>query len=176
MISKTERLELRSIVRQQFKVLREEVTHRKTEVLADVEEEIASRYHDEDEAWEQATAAAYNVVADANRQVNEIFRNLLGQTHTEDQYVGWRPPRRDQQKKADLRKLATRKVDATVTGALLQLSRQEADLLRELAVGALESDEARGFLRSIPAAAQLVPLARLAELEAELGHDQDRFE
>jgi hypothetical protein len=56
-----------------------------------------------------------------------------------------------------------------VAGAKLRLNRQEADLLRDISLGALESDEARQFLTGIPAAAELVPLARMAELEANLG-------
>ena len=47
----------------------------------------------------------------------------------------------------------------------IALDRQEADLLRTLAVGALESEEARAFLAAIPTVGQLVPAARLAELD-----------
>lgn len=43
-------------------------------------------------------------------------------------------------------------------------ARQEADLLRSLAVDALESDEARSFLGRIPTVGELVPSVRLAEL------------
>ena len=63
-------------------------------------------------------------------------------------------------------------LDAQARGALLTLERQEADLLRQLALGALESEEARAFLASIPTVGELVPASRLAEIEA--AFDEDR--
>jgi hypothetical protein len=57
-------------------------------------------------------------------------------------------------------------IDAQARGAQLALERQEADLLRQLAMGALETEEARAFLRAIPSVGELVPASRLAEIEA----------
>jgi hypothetical protein len=54
-----------------------------------------------------------------------------------------------------------------VQQALLALDRQEADLLRNLALDALETDAARGFLDRIPTVADLVPSRRLREIEAQ---------
>ena len=54
MITKTERTELRGIVRQQFRVLRAEVDQREAEVIADAEEQINGKYADEDAAWAEA--------------------------------------------------------------------------------------------------------------------------
>jgi hypothetical protein len=51
-----------------------------------------------------------------------------------------------------------------VRRAELAVERQEADLLRTLAVEALESEEARAFLKMIPSVAELVPSTRLNEL------------
>lgn len=59
--------------------------------------------------------------------------------------------------------------------ALLRLSRQEADLLSELAIGVLESAEARAFLGAIPTVGELVPAARLAQLEAQFGADETEY-
>jgi len=56
-----------------------------------------------------------------------------------------------------------------VRTAVLRLDRTEADLLRELSLDALESDEAKAFLSSIPSVSELVPGVRLAEIEASLG-------
>lgn len=44
-------------------------------------------------------------------------------------------------------------------------------MLRTLAVGAIESEEARAFLAAIPSVSELVPAARLAELEASMTDD-----
>ena len=50
--------------------------------------------------------------------------------------------------------------------ALLNLDRQEADLLQSLALQTIETDAARQFLAAIPSLGDLVPAARLAEIEA----------
>lgn len=171
-MTKTERQELKSIVRQQFRVLRQEVEHRATEVANEAEHAINNRYTDEDEAWEAATTEAHRLVLEANTRINDLYRNLPGRYHEDDIYIGFRPPRRNQEKRADLRRLATSDIETKVADATLRLARQEADILRDLSLGALESEEARGFLAGIPAAAELVPLARLAELEADYNKDR----
>lgn len=80
-ITKAERTELRSIVRQQFKVLRHEVEQRGVELLADLAGEIQDRYNDEDEAWGVASHKTQEAVLEANRAVNDIYRELLGDRH-----------------------------------------------------------------------------------------------
>jgi len=167
-LNKTERAELKSVVRQQFRVLRDEVEHRATEVTAEAEHAVADRYAEEDHAWETATFQAHQLVLEANRQVNDLFRALPNRVHEEQMLVNWRLPARQQEKRHELRRLAKVDIDKKVADATLRLKRQEADLLRDLSVGALESEDARRFLGGIPAAAELVPLARLAELEAGL--------
>jgi len=57
-------------------------------------------------------------------------------------------------------------VKQQVVAAALALDRQEADLLRALAMEGLESEAARAFLARIPTVAELVPAARLREIEA----------
>lgn len=167
-MNKTERTELKAVVRQQFRVLRQEVDQRGVEVVATAEHAIDAGYADEDEAWANAQAQAHAIALKATEEVNALFRDLPGRFHEEDAMLMFRPPRRNQKKRADLRRSASVDIEAKVAAAKLQLNRQEADLLRDLSMGALESDEARQFLFGIPAAAELVPLSRLAELEAGL--------
>lgn len=172
-ISKAERTELRSIVRQQFKVLKGEVEQRGVELLGDLLQQVNAKYADEDEAWGVASHKANEAVLEANRQVNDIYRELLGDKHVERMYVGAQVPRQPLGHRRLLEGEGRKRVEASVAAAILRLSRDEADLLRNLAVGALESDEARQFLTSIPTVGELVPVARLAELEAALGEPDD---
>lgn len=167
MITKGERTELRSIVRQQFKVLRAEVMQRQAELLADVDQQIAGRFSNEDQAWGVASHKVQEIVLEANRMMNDVYRELLGEAHVEQSYVRGILPRKPEQQRTDLRHQAASKIGADVKGAMLRLDREEADLLRTLAVGALESEEAHGFLTAIPTVASLVPVARIAELEAQ---------
>lgn len=171
MITKAERTELRSIVRQQFKVLRAEVEQRGAELVADLHEEIGARYTEEDDAWGLAAHKAHEAVLEANRAVNDAYRELLGDAHVERMYVGAQLPAQPVRHRTVLKQAGAKRVEAQVKAALLGLDRQEADLLRTLAVGSIESDEARKFLEAIPAVSELVPVARLAELEAALEAD-----
>jgi hypothetical protein len=52
--------------------------------------------------------------------------------------------------------------------ANLALDTQEMNLLRQLSEGALDSDEARGFLGSIPTVGELVPRVVLREIEQQI--------
>lgn len=169
MINKGERTELRSIVRQQFKVLRSEVEQRGIELVAELLGQVNVKYADEDAAWGVAAHGAHEAVLEANRQINDIYRELLGDRHIERMYVAAQVPTQPIKHRRLLEGEGRKRVEASVSAALLKLSRDEADLLRNLAVGALESDEARAFLSGIPSVGELVPAARLAELEAALG-------
>ena len=168
MITKTERNELKAVVRQQMKVLRAEVEQRKAELLADVDEQIVARFSEDDQKWADAAHLAHEAVMEANRKVNDAYRELTGDRHVERMYVQATVPQKPARERIVLRKAAESRIEEQVAGALLKLQRQEADLIRTLAVGALESEEARAFLDSIPTVSELVPAARLAELEAGL--------
>ena len=172
-ITKTERTELKSVVRQQFKVLRAEVVQRQAEVMADVEQQITERFTDVDKAWAEAGRVSLEATLEANRKVNDTYRELTGETHIEDMYVFLRGPTQPSRQRQRLRQQATANLTAQVEGALLRLARQEADLLKTLAVGALESSDAHTFLLDIPMVGELVPTARLAELEASLDPIED---
>lgn len=168
MITKAERAELRSIVRHQFKVLRAEVEQRELELIADLDGQIQTRFADEDQAWGVASHKANEALLEANRIVNDVYRELLGDSHVERMYVGARTPEQPKGHRVLLRREGVERIRAQVAAAILRLDRQEADLLRTLSVGALESEEVHAFLTSIPSVGDLVSTARLAELEAEL--------
>lgn len=165
MITKTERAELKSLVRQQFKVLRAEVHQRMTEVLADVEQEIADRYAEDDKTWMEAATRARDIAQEADAKPPWCasiarIRAIYAKLGVDATAIHYMPPHQPRQERVALRMLATTKLQAQV---------KEADLLRTLGIGALESDEANTFLAGIPAVGELVPVARLAELEASLG-------
>ena len=78
-------------------------------------------------------------------------------------YIRW-----DVTDRLALRHAALKDIEARAAAAVLSLSRQEVDLLEQLARVALESEEAMAFLASIPSVGELVPAARMDELEAAL--------
>lgn len=171
MISKSERTELRSVVRQQFKVLRAEVAQREAELKTDAFRQVAEKFEEDDKQWADTEFLAKQAVSEANRKINDHLRengyevpegadyNVVSLAWTFS-HIQKKTPRGDMEKSAAL------EISERVHRARLQLERQEADLLRSLAVDALESDEAKAFLSHIPTVSELVPAVRMAEIEA----------
>lgn len=178
MISKAERTELRSVVRQQFKVLAAEVQQRRAELVADADRQVAARYADDDKAWREAEWLIEEAAREANRKANDVMRGLLGDAWpaSHDKVLVSAAPRLRQmqptEERTEARSAMVHRIDAQVRQAQLSLARQEANLLTDLASDAVESAEARAFLRRIPTVSELVPAVRLAELEQRLGEEE----
>lgn len=174
MITKSERAELRTLVRQQFRVLREEVVARQSELIAQSEREVTEKYAERDAAWEDVLHEVGEAEREANRRVNDaLYRHgFVQRSSSERSWVSInlkdQPPDGG---RMELRREAQARIRAKVSAALMELNRREADTLRDLAIGALESEEARAFLTSIPTVGDLVPAVRLAELEQSLRGD-----
>lgn len=166
-MTKTERNELRSIVKTQFKVLRAEIVQRQAELLSDLEGEIAARYSAEDERRKVVHDQVAEILGVAQREITDVLasEDVGVSVHRPYQVRGatidW--PKDD---RGELRRQAMAAFHAKVAAATLRLDREEADLLRTLAVGALETDEAQAFLAMIPTVGELVPVARLEALIA----------
>lgn len=175
MITKGERTELRSVVRNQFKVLRHEVEQRKAELYAELEQDIHDRFSADDQKWEAMQFLVDEAVREANRRINDILYENGFEARTGSEHIWLNGPRMDKPRKqrTELWHVAGTRIEAQVKAALLRLDRDEADLLRTLAVGAIESEEARQFLASIPTVGELVSAARLAEIEASLTDQGD---
>jgi hypothetical protein len=173
-MTKGERTELRSVVRQQFKVLRAEVVQRQKEMTADMVLQIGEHFAADDETWRGVTHRIHEITLAANREVNDALYESGYQAKGNTEQMWFHTPNLHPPTVGDRQQMtmaAHRKIDAQVADALLRLDREEADLLRSLSVGALESAEAHAFLAGIPTVSQLVPSTRLAELEIALGED-----
>lgn len=168
-MTKADRHELRQVIKSQFAVLRSEVAERAGELLVELEVEIEERFRAERHrrrAVEDRVAAIFEAASreatdvlvgeDVGITVNQPFRVRLTA-------IPW--PDDGSQR---MRMTGRATIDARVRQARLKLERQEADLLRSLAVDAIESDAAQRFLANIPSVGELVPAPRLAELEANI--------
>lgn len=173
-ITKGERTELKSVVRNQFRVLRDEVLQREAELVADIDKEIAERWADRDVILSKVEEKLQALADEANTALRTYIAEVDPERSLE--IHGFRAPEarhrvEDSQQRMRLRAAAVSDLRARVGSANTKLGRQEADLLRTLAIGSLETDEARGFLNGIPSVAELVPASRLQEIEAGLGDD-----
>jgi hypothetical protein len=171
MITKGERSELRSLIRQRFKVLRSEVEARRAELASELEDRITARFAEEDKRWSDAMFLIGEATREANRKANDILRGLnidAMDTSREYDVVNFRGVAQPKAERNVLLRNGTKRIEAQVKAALLQLDGQEADLLTRLVANGLESDEARAFLGEIPTVSALVPADRLLALEAQL--------
>lgn len=171
MITKTERSELRSLIRQRFKVLRAEVNARRAELLVELETRVDQHFAADDKRWSDAMYLIEEAVREANRKANDILRGLdIDQLDTSRDYdvVRFRGIAKPTADRNVMLRNGVKRIDAQVASALLQLDGQEADLLTRLVATGLESDEARAFLGEIPTVSALVPADRLLALEAQL--------
>lgn len=168
MITKGERVELRSLIRQRFKVLRAEVEQRQSELHAELEQRIGEKFAEQDKTWADAAFLISEAALEANRKANDIVRNLMGPDWQERRIVTAIEIGKPLQERQQLRREGMTRIDATVKAAKVHLDQQEVDLLTRLVSGALESEEARSFLGEIPTVSALVPVARLLELERSL--------
>lgn len=165
-----ERRELRAVVRQQIKVLRAEVKQRQYELIAEAETRLAEKYRDDDRTSDELCHRLSDLTRDANQKLRELltkyeqildgrWKRSMGGYSTPSIY-------RNNNNRDQLHKALIAGIDAQVQQAQLSLDRQEADLLRSLAMEALETSVAREFLNRIPTVAELVPSRRLREIEA----------
>jgi hypothetical protein len=170
-MTKAERAELRSVVRAQFKVLRGEVAQRRAEMAAEAAERVRRRFADDDKKLDDLNWKIEQITDQANKDIRDAVKAVQGAsdsgTWTWSGAVHAPRVARHQEDRYALTGALNTGIDAQVKAALLNLERQEADLLRQLTLGALESEEARAFLDAIPAVGDLVPAARLLEIEAE---------
>ena len=170
-MTKAERSELRSVVRSQFKVLRGEIEQRRAEMAAEAAERVRRRFADDDKKLDDLNWKIEQIIDQANKDVRDAVKAVQGAsdsgTWTWSGAVNAPRVRRHQEDRYALTGALSSGIDAQVKTALLALERQEADLLRQLTLGALESEEARAFLAAIPSVGELVPVARLLEIEAE---------
>lgn len=165
-----ERRELRTVVRQRMKVLRADIEQRRMELLADAEARLVERYRQQDKTIDDLNFKIQEIAEQASREITDAIIAVRGDA---DGVSIRRPikvnaPRLSSytEDRAQLHRAMVAGVEAQVKSALLNLDRQEADLLTSLAMHTIETNAARQFLSAIPSVADLVPAARLAEIEA----------
>lgn len=160
-----DRRELRSLVKKQFAVLRNDVKRRKDELTAEIESELLRQYRVQDER----IAAARREIDDAQRTYQDSVRRIMDELRALDPELEMSAyngrlaatdPNRTQLHKALIASIPQQIADAST-----KLDQQELELLRDLTLGALDSAAAQQFLARIPTVGELVPKARLAELE-----------
>jgi hypothetical protein len=167
-MTRKDREELCKVIRLRAKVAKGDVVRRKAEQLAAVEAQLSAVFAFEDEAWKSITKEADQLVKEADARVAEICRqrgvpaNFRPRLH-----LGWweRGANASASRRAELRKLAERQLEAAAANAKLTIESKEAEVLTVLHAGNLESEEARLFLEALPSAASLMPPLLMGDLQ-----------
>lgn len=163
-----ERQALRQVVRQRMKVLRSDVTARKAELIAEAQDRATAAFAERDKALAQLNQQVADLIETATIQIRALKNAAEIQLGVDQLAITGYPaaPRigvaRDDKRAMLLRLYA--EIDAQVSAALVQIDRQEADLIEEITVDGLETDAAKDFLTRIPTIGQLVPASRIPEL------------
>lgn len=169
-MNKGERDELRRLLRSRFKVLRTDVYARKAELYVDLDRQVEAEFAASDKAYDDAMYRVSLAVDEANRQVNDIGRELFGreawgEKHDRGMVTAERIPKPGMKERHRRTNTGKAEIERRVQAALLELDRQENELLTDLATSALESAGARDFFNRIPTVTELVPAYRLRQLE-----------
>lgn len=168
-MNKTERDELRRLLRARFKVLRADVEARRGELEAELSDQITAHFAAIDKQYDDAMYRIKLIGDDANRQINDIGRELHGADkwgvkHDRAMFSVASPPKPGSEERVSMSRRGFREIEQRVRNALLTLDRQENELLTELAMSALESADAQVFFGRIPSVSELVPAYRLHQI------------
>ncbi len=165
---KSDRDELRRIIRQRFRVLRADVDARKAELVSELDSRLDAKYEQDLKLFNDTEYLVDEAVREANRKVNDLYRAHYGAdrwgTDRDKALVSSQRPASPERAQGAERSKEVRSIEAMVASAYTELERREVQLLEDLAVGALESAEAKEFLAKIPTVGELVPAARLNEI------------
>lgn len=168
-MNKTEREELRRLLRGRFKMLKADVAAREAELTQALQRDVEEQFAAMDRAYDDAMYRLQLAVTEANRVANDVGRGLFGLdswgTKTDKAMVSCQSmPKPGQRERREAMMRGMAEIERRVKTALRELDRQEYELLTELATSALESSEAKSFFARLPTVSELVPSYRLGEI------------
>lgn len=177
-ITATERRELRAVVRNQMSVLRKEIAQREASLTAEMEKRLVERYQTDDTLANKFKADAKKLTAETNvkfAKLKEKYGELFsgGQWSGRDEYYTPHIYRRTEDRD-QLRRALAAGIKRELHNARVALDRQEADLLKDLALDALKTSAARAFLDRLPTAVDLMPAEKVREIEAQYDRGEIR--
>jgi outer membrane scaffolding protein for murein synthesis (MipA/OmpV family) len=159
-MTKGERDELAKILKARARLAGRVVEQRAAELLAEAEQQLATVYKVNDQAWRELTATAQQTVREADAELARRCRTLgIPEEFRPHLTVGWwgRGENGDRERRAELRKVAQSRIATMAKSARVAIETQALEGLTQLAAGALESEAARAFLAAMPTPEALMP-------------------
>lgn len=166
-MSKSDRMELRRVVKARFELLREQLEVRAAEVQQMIKQKVEKDHQKAITEIEEESTALLKEVEGIFTRIHKLHtkakrKGLSGSSLKEyhearvrDSLKGWSPANLNQKVNTIVGKM---KGEKGVAG--LDLRGQELTLLENLSVDALDSKEARDFLEKVPTVDNLLPLPK----------------
>jgi hypothetical protein len=167
-MTRAEQSDLLRLVRQRERVAKTAAAQRSTELLAEFERQVATRYSfDQSHVWKAAMHAANAFVAEAAAKVAAECERLgippdLAPTISCYWHSGG--PRVHKDRIAELRRLARAEIEAAEVKARQEIERRSLAVATQLVAGRL-SDEAREYLAQMPSVDTLMPPVEIERVE-----------
>lgn len=176
-MTKTERAELKSLVRRRFKQLRNDVDTRVLEMTAEAALDRIDPESPEAHARQEFELYVARRIQDCRSDISDEFDRLLGEfplsklsgvsgmsAHPTElvvgRFAGW-----DKSLEREMMIAGKKTAEAAGKAAKATLERQEVDMLERLTLDGLETDAAKDFLSSIPAIGELIPTSSMPCLD-----------
>lgn len=165
-MTKGERDQLLTVVRQRAKIAKEDVSARQAQLIANGEAALARKFSEQDAAWADLTADARKYMAEIKARLNDRAAELGIPTEFRPGYdLMWfsRGENATANRRAELRAVLKTQAEATAKAAKLEIDRWASDLQVAVIAGGLTGD-ARDLLGQLPTAEALMPPLDLPEL------------
>jgi hypothetical protein len=168
-ISRHDAEDLRRLIIKREKTQKAAAKLRSAELLADFENQMASEFQfDDDAVWAEATKAAEAEVAKAQAKIAARCQELgIPARFAPSLRLHWHNRGYDnslEKRRAELRRVAETRIEAIEQEALVKIEKGSVDALTNLTLGALETEEARKFIDSLPTVEMLMKPLRFEEI------------
>jgi hypothetical protein len=160
-MTKGEQSDLLKLVRARERLAKTMAAARKTELVADMDQQLAREYHyDEDDIWQRAKEMADAAVDEAERQIAERCQEL-GIPKEFAPTIAHRWFSRGQnavaERRAELRRAGISRIESIERGARTEIEKRSFQAQEEIVTHGLESPTAKAFLEGLGAVEALMP-------------------
>jgi len=159
-MSAKDREQLALLVRRREKHAKSAAKARAAQLMADVEEQLATIHRADDERWRAIVEQANAVVAQADAEVARICRETgVPEDFRPGLNLSWygRGDNASAARRGELRKVAGTRIAALEQQASSEIERRSLQVQTALVEGGLSSSVGRAFLATMPSAEALMP-------------------
>jgi hypothetical protein len=174
-MTRTDREELRKVLRAQQKLATEMVDQHAAKLRADGEEQLAKTFSFDDEAFRDLTTAAEAHIRKADKDLAARCTEMGVRPEFRPQLsVSWysRGENASKERRTELRRVMNTRIDELARAAKVKINARILEGLSLLAADALESSAAKEFLASLPSVEALMPPIDVQALEREADNEK----